>query len=175
MRYPQTEVPDDGVLASLERAYADAMIPVYETYGDDPDIAAIYIDSQIMLTPLQIYDIDKCTLNPEAREREIQAALVRSLAGTGVDHIGVLHFDIHVQEMSPTPERRCRRPAGCRKRRPLMPATCSICRRTFTLWSVALTRRRAAAAFPWPPTSGSWRTCTAPRSIGRSSAIISIC
>ncbi|GIS11719.1 MAG: hypothetical protein CM15mP115_08700 [Alphaproteobacteria bacterium] len=44
MRYPQTEVPDDGVLASWERAYADAMIPVYEAYGDDPDIAALYID-----------------------------------------------------------------------------------------------------------------------------------
>ena len=28
VRYPQTEVPDDGVLASWERAYADAMIPV---------------------------------------------------------------------------------------------------------------------------------------------------
>ena len=30
VRYPQTEVPDDGVLASWELAYADAMIPVYE-------------------------------------------------------------------------------------------------------------------------------------------------
>ena len=105
MRYPQIEVPDDGVLASWERAYADAMIPVYEAYGDDPDIAALYIDSQIMLTPWQIYDVDKCAPNPEAREREIQAALERSLAGTGADHIGVLHFDIHVQEMSPTPEK----------------------------------------------------------------------
>ena len=105
VRYPQTEVPDDGVLASWERAYADAMIPVYEAYGDDPDIAALYIDSQIMLTPWQIYDVDKRAPNPEAREREIQAALERSLAGTGADHIGVLHFDIHVQEMSPTPEK----------------------------------------------------------------------
>ena len=103
VRYPKTEVPDDGVLASWERAYADAMIPVYEAYGDDPDIAALYIDSQIMLTPWQIYDVDKRAPNPKARERAIQAALERSLASTGADHIGVLHFDIHVQEMSPTP------------------------------------------------------------------------
>ena len=68
VRYPQTEVPDDGVLASWERAYADAMIPVYEAYGDDPDIAALYIDSQIMLTPWQIYDVDRRAPNPEARE-----------------------------------------------------------------------------------------------------------
>ena len=91
--------------AMSRTAYADAMIPVYESYGDDPDIAALYIDSQIMLTPWQIYDVDKRAPNPEAREREIQAALERSLAGTGADHIGVLHFDIHVQEMSPTPEK----------------------------------------------------------------------
>ena len=37
--------------AMSRTAYADAMIPVYEAYGDDPDIAALYIDSQIMLTP----------------------------------------------------------------------------------------------------------------------------
>ena len=80
MRYPQTAVPDDDVLASWERAYADAMVPVYEAFGDDPDIAALYIDSQIMLTPWQIYDVDKRAPNPEAREREIQTALRRSLA-----------------------------------------------------------------------------------------------
>ena len=100
VRYPRTEVPEDGVLASWERAYADAMILVYEAYGDDLDIAALYIDSQIMLTPWQIYDVDKCAPNPEAREREIQAALERSLAGA--DHIGVRRFDIHVQEISRT-------------------------------------------------------------------------
>ena len=105
VRYPQIEVPDDDTLASWERAYADAMLPVYETFGDDPDIAALYIDSQIMLTPWQIYDVDKREPNPEARAEEIQDALARALAGRGADHIGVLHFDIHVQEMSPTPER----------------------------------------------------------------------
>ena len=105
LRYPRTEVPEDGVLVSWERAYADAMIPVFEAYGDDPDIAALYIDPQIILTPWQIYVVDKRAPNSEARQREIQAALERLLAGAGADHIGVLRFDIHVQEISPTLEK----------------------------------------------------------------------
>ena len=156
VRYPQTEVPDDTVLASWELAYADAMIPVYEAFGDDPDIAALYIDSQIMLTPWQIYDVDKRAPNPKAREREIQSALERSLAVTGADHIGVLHFDIHVQEMSPMPEKAL---PSARRLQELAPPDAGHLQHMpshiHALWSVTLRRRRAAAVFPWPPTSGS--------------------
>ena len=108
VRYPQANVPDDDTLAAWERAYADAMIGVYDAFGDDPDIAALYIDSQIMLTPWQIYDVDRRAANPAARAAEIHAALNRALAGSGADHIGTLHYDIHVNEMSPTPERALR-------------------------------------------------------------------
>ena len=105
VRYPQAAVPDDDSMAKWERAYADAMRGVYDEFGADPDIAALYIDAQIMLTPWQIYDVDARAPNPDAREAEIQAALRRALNGAGADHIGILHYDIHVQEMSPTPER----------------------------------------------------------------------
>jgi len=105
VRYPQAEVPDDGTIAAWERAYADAMRGVYAEFGADPDIAAFYIDAQIMLTPWQIYDVDARAVNPDARAAEIHAALTRALAGAGADHIGILHYDIHVNEMSPAPER----------------------------------------------------------------------
>ena len=105
LRYPQIEVPDDNMMATRERAYADAMCGVYDSYGGDPDIAAFYIEAQIMLTPWQIYDVDARAPNPEARAAEIQSALQRAREGAGADHLGILHYDIHVQEMSPTPER----------------------------------------------------------------------
>ena len=105
IRFPQAEVPDDEIMASWERAYADEMAAVYAEFGDDPDIAALFVDSQIMLTPWQVYDVDARAPNPAARAAEIHAALDRGLAGAGADHIGLLHYDIHVNEMSPTPER----------------------------------------------------------------------
>ena len=105
VRFPQTLVPDDETMAAWERAYADAMRAVYDEFGDDPDIAALYIDAQIMLTPWQIYDVDARAPNPQAREKEIQSALKLALDGAGANHIGILHYDIHVQEMSPAPQR----------------------------------------------------------------------
>ena len=66
-RFPATAVPQDANLASWERSYADAMRNVYDRFGDDPDIAALYVDSQIMLTPWELFDIDSRTPNPKAR------------------------------------------------------------------------------------------------------------
>jgi len=105
VRYPQSEVPDDAVLAAWDRAYADAMCAVYAEFGADPDIAAFYIDALIMLTPWQIYDVDARAPNPKARAAEIHAALRLALQGAGADHAGLLHYDIHVHEMSPNPQR----------------------------------------------------------------------
>ena len=104
-RFPSADVPTDETLVVWERSYADAMMNVYERFGDDPDIAALYVDSLIMLTPWELFDVDSRTPNPQARTSEIRAALQRGLAGEERHHIGLLHYDIHFQEMSPTPER----------------------------------------------------------------------
>ena len=80
------------------------MAAVYAEFGDDPDIAALFVDSQIMLTPVHFHDVDARLPNPAARAAEVHAALDRGLAGAGADQIGLLHYDIHVNEMSPTPE-----------------------------------------------------------------------
>ncbi|MEC8130282.1 MAG: hypothetical protein VX081_01100, partial [Pseudomonadota bacterium] len=104
-RFPSADLPDDDKLSGWERSYADAMQGVYDRFGDDPDIATLYVDSQIMLTPWELFDIDSRAPNPQARTAEIHAALERGLAGAGSDHIGLLHYHIHFQEMSPTPER----------------------------------------------------------------------
>ena len=104
-RYPTAELPAyEADFARWDIAYADAMKVVYDNFGDDPDIAAIFIDSQVMLTPWAIWDVDARAANPVARVDAIYDALSAALAGSGADHLGVLHYDIHVQEMSPTPE-----------------------------------------------------------------------
>ena len=109
-RFPSPDVPEEGRLAASERAYADAMVTVYERFGEDPDVAALYIESQIMLTPWAIYDVDSKAPNPAGRAGPIHAALGQALAGerdhrADTGHVGLLHYDIHVNEMSPCPER----------------------------------------------------------------------
>ena len=104
-RFPSPYVPSDDELAAWERAYADAMVPVYDGFGDDPDVVALFVESQIMLTPWAIYDVDSRLPNPAGRAAVIHAALDDALAGDGADHVGLLHYDIHTQEMSPYPER----------------------------------------------------------------------
>jgi tetratricopeptide (TPR) repeat protein len=105
LRFPSPDVPADDDLVMWERAYADAMMTVYDSFGDDPDVAALFVESQIMLTPWAVYDVDSRLPNPAGRAAVIHAALDRALAGGGADHVGLLHYDIHAREMSPLPER----------------------------------------------------------------------
>ena len=109
-RFPSPDVPSDDDLVAWERAYADAMATVYDSFGDDPDVAALYVEAQIMLTPWAVYDVDARAPNPAGRAKMIHAALDRALVHTNADHVseshvGLLHYDIHVNEMSPCPER----------------------------------------------------------------------
>ena len=109
-RFPSPVLPSENRLAEWERNYADAMIGVYKQFGADPDIATLYIDSQIMLTPWALYDVDRQAPNPDGRAASIHHALDIALGRDKhycVDsaHVGLLHYDIHVHEMSPWPER----------------------------------------------------------------------
>ena len=103
-RYPDAAMVDLTILEGRERAYADAMLAAYQQMPDDPDMAMLYIDAQIMLTPWHMWDIATAQPNPVARTATVMAALDRALSGAGANHIGLLHYHIHVMEMSPTPE-----------------------------------------------------------------------
>ena len=104
-RFPSPQVPDGEGLDAWEHDYADAMTSVYGRFGDDPDVAALYVEAQIMLTPWAVYDVESRAANPKGRAELIHDALDRGLAGYGASHAGLLHYDIHVSEMSPTPQR----------------------------------------------------------------------
>ncbi|KAJ4252474.1 hypothetical protein NW762_011075 [Fusarium torreyae] len=102
-RFPPTgEAPED--LGSLDRAYADAMRFVYQSFGKDMDIAALFADALMCMTPRGLWNL--FTGKPtgkhttEAR-RIIELALSQD---EGKNHPALCHMYIHMLEMSPFPE-----------------------------------------------------------------------
>lgn len=102
-RFPEE---DDGKYSEWTRRYGDAMEKVYEEYGDDLDVAALYADSRMNLAPWELWDIKtgepREISNTPIIKRTLETALRRPEA---LDHPGVLHLYIHLMEMSPTPEK----------------------------------------------------------------------
>jgi tetratricopeptide (TPR) repeat protein len=104
-RYPQAAAPDTEACSVWNTAYADSMRQVYEQAPDDLDVATLYADALMNLTPWQLWDIRSGRPAEAARTPEARAVLERAL-GTeaGTRHPGLLHLYIHLMEMSPTPE-----------------------------------------------------------------------
>ncbi len=50
-RYPRATAPDAGEVPVWNAAYADRMRAVHRLAGDDPDVAALYADALMNLTP----------------------------------------------------------------------------------------------------------------------------
>jgi tetratricopeptide (TPR) repeat protein len=102
-RYPQPEPGDD--LSVWTAAYARAMGGVYAAHSDDLDVAALYADALLNVTAWSLWDL--ATGEPadgahtDAAKQVLESAL--SQPG-GMTHPGLLHFYIHLMEMSPTPE-----------------------------------------------------------------------
>jgi tetratricopeptide (TPR) repeat protein len=102
-RYPQERPAED--CSVWNAPYADSMRAVYDLAPDDLDVATLYADALMNLTPWQLWDVRTGEPAEGARTREARAVLERAL-GTpgGRDHPGVLHLYVHLMEMSPTPE-----------------------------------------------------------------------
>lgn len=102
-RYPQSKAVEDCSIWNAP--YADRMRVVYELAPDDLDVATLYADALMNLTPWQLWDLRTGEPAEGARTREAQAVLDRALAtAAGRDHPGVVHMYVHLMEMSPTPE-----------------------------------------------------------------------
>ncbi|MFC5220186.1 tetratricopeptide repeat protein [Streptomyces coerulescens] len=102
-RYPQAKAVEDCSIWNAP--YADSMRTVYELAPDDLDIATLYADALMNLTPWQLWDLRTGEPAAGARTREAKAVLDRALAtAAGRDHPGVVHMYVHLMEMSPTPE-----------------------------------------------------------------------
>ena len=103
-RYPSPEPTDD--FSSWSAGYASAMGEIYVAHGDDLDVAALYADSLMNLTAWALWDLSTGAPAEGARTVEAKEVLDAALDRPGgMAHPGVLHFYIHLMEMSPYPER----------------------------------------------------------------------
>jgi len=92
----------DGDRSALDIAYAEAMRDVAATFPQDDDIAVLYAESVMNLSPWDFWEADGAT--PKGRMGEAIAALEGVLARSP-DHPGAIHLYIHAVEASTTPER----------------------------------------------------------------------
>ena len=108
-RYPQRDVIKDIGLKDMgqwDRAFADAMRGVHAAFPDDPDIATIFVDALMNLTPWNMWNLETGTVAFDAATEEAQEVLERHMAlPGGMVHPGILHLYVHLMEMSPFPEK----------------------------------------------------------------------
>lgn len=113
LRFPTDAVNPD--FKACNHAYADGMAKAYQRFPDDLDVAALYADALMNLTPWALWDLRTGLPTPSSRAPEAQAVLSRALSSTSPSssspvsaaftHPGLLHLSIHLLEMSPHPER----------------------------------------------------------------------
>jgi tetratricopeptide (TPR) repeat protein len=102
-RYPSAEPPEDG--SAWDAAYAAAMREAYRQHPDDLDVAALFADALMILTPWALWDLVTGEPAPGSAAAEAQAVLERALAAEGGRaHPGVLHMYIHLMELSARPQ-----------------------------------------------------------------------
>ncbi len=109
-RYPAAAPASDGAWdpadgAAHNAGYAAAMREVYLSHPGDPDVAALFADALMNLTPWALWDVATGDPAAGAATLEAKAVLEQALAGRdGRAHPGVLHMYIHLMEMSARPE-----------------------------------------------------------------------
>ena len=91
--------------AKLDAAYADAMERVYARYPWDHDVAVLYVEALMNLSPWDYWEA--AGTKPKGRTAEIVTTLERVLAADH-DHPGAIHYYIHTVEASSRPERAVR-------------------------------------------------------------------
>ena len=112
------------ILHQWDDDYADAMRTVYRDFAEDYDVAALTAEALMVRTPWKLWDLENRVPAEGADTLEaieiVETALARIERSDAAPHPGLLHFYIHIMEMSPEPERALE--AGD-KLRPLVPGS----------------------------------------------------
>ena len=104
-RYPHEKAPSKKECSAWNHDYADAMAKVSHAFPNDLDVATLYADAMMNLTPWQLWNMKTGRPGRRARTLEIKRVLDHALSLEGGDqHPGLLHLYIHLMEMSKTPE-----------------------------------------------------------------------
>jgi tetratricopeptide (TPR) repeat protein len=105
-RHPSSEAPDD--FDDWTNDYADAMRQVHLKYPTNPDISALFVEAIMSRTPWLLWDLKSGKPKEGASTLEAKEVLEQAIAlverNGSHPHAGLLHYYIHVMEMSPTPE-----------------------------------------------------------------------
>jgi pimeloyl-ACP methyl ester carboxylesterase len=104
-----------GDRPALDGAYAVAMQKVAAQFPDDPDVQTLYVDAAMNTMPWDYWQKDGTAKPETARVLDI---LERVIARHS-DHVGALHYHIHLVEASSDPDRAER---SADRLGPLMPA-----------------------------------------------------
>ena len=92
-------------LVAWNADYAEAMRAVYRAHPDDLDVAALFADALMNLTPWALWDRYTGLPSEGAATLEAKEVLERALDRPGGRaHPGLVHLYVHLMEMSPFPE-----------------------------------------------------------------------
>ena len=109
-RSPSPKRPAD--FSAWIEDYACAMRSVYRDWPRDLDIAVLFADAIMTRTPWKLWNLRTGEPAEGAGTQEAQTVLEAALrqmeAEGGTPHPGLLHFYIHLMEMSPHPEKALR-------------------------------------------------------------------
>ncbi|HWD06347.1 MAG TPA: tetratricopeptide repeat protein [Amycolatopsis sp.] len=101
-RFPTGPIPED--LGTLDHAYAEKMRTAYQRHSDDLDVAALFVEALMCISPRALWDLDSGEPTGfgtvEARST-IEQVMRRPDAA---EHPALPHLYIHLMEMSPYPE-----------------------------------------------------------------------
>jgi len=108
VRCPEPANDDLEVYAAWDDNYADAMRTVADQHRTDDDVIALAIDALMCRTPWQLWDLENRVpaegASTAAAIDLLDMSLARAKTESRPPHPGLLHFKIHLMEMSPTPE-----------------------------------------------------------------------
>ncbi len=107
-KHPAPESRDGTLLDNWTQNYADAMRRVYREFPDDLDVICLCAESLMNLTPWKLWDLPHAVPARDACTEEAIGILEHGFELVTKNrltlHPGILHFYLHVYEMSPTPE-----------------------------------------------------------------------
>ena len=172
-RFPKDHPVAPESFARWERSYAGAMREVHHRHPGDHDVAALFAEALMTLTPWKLWNTGTGEPADDAATLEaldvVEAALSQRRIGNMPAHSGLLHMHIHLLEMSSCPERALAS----------ADALVGVCPDAGHLEHMPATSTRSAAAIsmpskrahaPSPRTESTWHMRTRPCSTRRPSA-----
>ncbi|MCH9673369.1 MAG: hypothetical protein K0U93_18160 [Gammaproteobacteria bacterium] len=108
-RFQAATVDDEDDLTEWDDAYANAMREVQAGFPDDYDVCALTVEALMVRTPWKLWDLVNRTPavgSDTAEAITLVETAIKTISDRGeTPHPGLLHFYVHIMEMSPEPER----------------------------------------------------------------------